>query len=114
MMAIGLNTANTMSFQKRMRRKEMLDDLKEILYFFERMFLLIKFAVAKVLSLLTIPFWIIGIMGAYNFYKMITDTISNGIFFARSAYFGQAFQFLGIYLIYTFIKMALECHLDSK
>lgn len=114
MMALGLNKTVANDYQKQMYKREIQSNLMQIFYFFERIIFLVKFAVSKVLSILTIPFFIIGGIGAYNFFRMVIDTINNHILITQSIYFRPALYFLGCYLIFHFIKIAFECSLERK
>lgn len=113
-----MKKVQTNDIMKRLNRREKMDDLVEVLYsvetFFKRFFLLVKYAIFKVISMLTIPFFVIGLIGAFNFYKLIDDMISNGTFLADSIYLSKAVLLLGIYGVYHFIKMGLDCNLYGK
>lgn len=110
-MAIGMKNKTICSFEKKMKKKEMIDNLSDVIFFFKRVFMLSEYAIFKALSVLTIPFLIVGGIGAYNCFKMIVDAIENSIFFMDSIYFQPAWQFLGVYMIYQFVKMGIDCNL---
>lgn len=114
MMAIGMKKKPISDFEKMARKRDFIESLMNIVYFFERMILLMKYAILKMLTILTIPFLVIGGIGAYNCFQMIVDAIDNSILFLHSIYFEPTWKFLGIYMIYHFAKMGLDCNIYAK
>lgn len=87
--------------------EDLFDILKDAVI---NLLIIARYACFKVLSILTIPFSIIGLVGGYYLFKGITLYADTNVSFSDNEYLRKMLIFLVPYMLYIFLKEILRYH----